>query len=159
MSQFILLLNVCLWQGITHYAYVPPSLPVKSSDWPTLSEMIDSGKRLVVFLDYGANTSEANFILPEFDMVCFPFSLHVSSYPEALTRDIQQIWETPFSITDPRFPCKVDRITGPLATGDHMYMINHSLNINVFNAGIVVSDPKDAPTTNSVTSQVFDPTH
>ena len=58
--------------GIKDLAYVPPSLPVKQSDWPTLGEMIDSGKRVVVFLDAGADGSDGgvvDFILPEFDMV------------------------------------------------------------------------------------------
>ena len=93
--------------------------------------MIDSGKRVVVFLDAGADTDRSvPYILPEFQM----------------------IWETPFSVTDPNFPCSVDRISGPLSTEDHMYMINHSLNKNVLDTGIIVSDPKDAPTTNSVDS-------
>ena len=70
------------------------------------------------------------FILPEFEMV----------------------WETPFSVTDSSFPCSVDRIAGPLATTDHMYMINHSLNINLLGTGVIISDPEDAPTTNGVTS-------
>ncbi|KAF8968511.1 PLC-like phosphodiesterase [Flammula alnicola] len=118
--------------GITDLAYVPPSVPVQQSDWPTLGELIDSGKRVVVFLDAGADTSSVNFILPEFEM----------------------IWETPFSVTDPTFPCSVDRISGPLATADHSYMINHSLNKNIIpiGAGVIVSDPLDAPTTNGVAS-------
>ncbi|KAI0356351.1 PLC-like phosphodiesterase [Trametes cingulata] len=117
--------------GIADLAYVPPSIPVKQSDWPTLGELIDSGKRVVVFLDAGADTDRSvPYLLPEFPM----------------------IWETPFSVTDAKFPCSVDRISGPLATEDHMYMINHSLNKNVFGSGIIVSDPLDAPTTNSVDS-------
>ncbi|KAI0331207.1 PLC-like phosphodiesterase [Cubamyces sp. BRFM 1775] len=117
--------------GIADLAYVPPSIPVKQSDWPTLGELIDSGKRVIVFLDAGADTDRSvPYILPEFQMV----------------------WETPFSVTDPTFPCSVDRISGPLATTDHMYMINHSLNKNLLDSGIIVSDPKDAPTTNSVSS-------
>ncbi|KAJ7473135.1 PLC-like phosphodiesterase [Mycena galericulata] len=114
-------------------AYVPPSLPVKQSDWPTLGEMIDSGKRVVVFLDAGADgTDPVDFILPEFPM----------------------IWKTPFSVTNASFPCSVDRIAGPLATEDHMYMINHSLNTNIIpiGAGVIVSDLTDAPTTNGVDS-------
>ncbi|KAF8183666.1 PLC-like phosphodiesterase [Pholiota molesta] len=113
--------------GITPLAYVPPSVPVKQSDWPTLGELIDSGKRVVVFLDSGADTSSVNFILPEFEM----------------------IWETPFSVTDASFPCSVDRINGPLSTADHSYMINHSLNKNIIpiGGGVIVSDPLDAPTT------------
>jgi hypothetical protein len=42
---------------------------MKNSEWPTLGEMIDSGKRVVVFLDSGADTSQVDFILPEFEMV------------------------------------------------------------------------------------------
>ena len=95
--------------------------------------MIDSGKRVVVFLDAGADTDRSvPYILPEFQMV----------------------WETPFSVTDASFPCSVDRIAGPLGTTDHMYMINHSLNKDVLDTGIIISDPEDAPTTNSVSSCV-----
>jgi len=41
---------------------------MKNSEWPTLGEMIDNGKRVVVFLDSGADTSQVEFILPEFEM-------------------------------------------------------------------------------------------
>lgn len=93
--------------------------------------MIDSGKRVVVFLDAGADDDRSvPYILPEFPM----------------------IWETPFSVTDKNFPCKVDRISGPLSTEDHMYMINHSLNKDVLGTGIIVSDPLDASTTNGIDS-------
>lgn len=50
-------------------AFVPTSVPVKQSDWPTLGDMIASGRRVVVFLDAGADTTQVNFILPEFQMV------------------------------------------------------------------------------------------
>lgn len=33
-----------------------------------------------------------------------------------------QIWETPFSQTDDKFPCSIDRINGPLADIDHMWV-------------------------------------
>lgn len=36
--------------GIDKYAFVPSSNPLSIGDWPTLSEMISTGKRLVVFL-------------------------------------------------------------------------------------------------------------
>lgn len=39
--------------GIDQLAYVPPSFPVKQSDWPTLGDLIDSGKRVIVFMDAG----------------------------------------------------------------------------------------------------------
>ncbi|GLB44418.1 putative plc-like phosphodiesterase [Lyophyllum shimeji] len=116
--------------GITSLAYVPPIIPIKQSRWPTLGEMIDSGKRVVVFMDANTNTTLVDFILPEFEM----------------------IWETPFSVTDPNFPCSVNRIHGPFTTEDHMYMINHSLNKDILDTGIIVSDPLDAATTNGITS-------
>lgn len=74
--------------GIADLLYVPPTVPMKQSDvsgrshfsyfillthskWPTLGQMIDSGKRIVVFLDTGADTDRSvPFILPEFEMVC-----------------------------------------------------------------------------------------
>ncbi|KAJ7155080.1 PLC-like phosphodiesterase [Mycena filopes] len=115
--------------GIASLAYIPPTNPMPQSAWPTLGSMIDAGTRVVVFLDAGADGSDGGvvpYILPEFTM----------------------IWETPFSVTDSSFPCSVDRISGTPA--DHMYMINHSLNLDIF--GIIVSDPEQAPTTNGVTS-------
>ncbi|KAJ7227513.1 PLC-like phosphodiesterase [Mycena rebaudengoi] len=102
------------------------------SDWPTLGSMVDSGKRVVVFLDANADPAAVPFIPPEFQMV-----------------------QTPFSRTDPMFPCAIDRIDGPLAAEDHMYMTNHSLNkIIPIGDGVLVSDPIDAPTTNGVESYV-----
>ncbi|KAG6835514.1 hypothetical protein H0H93_000654 [Arthromyces matolae] len=121
--------------GISPLAYVPPLLPVSRNNWPTLGDMIDSGKRVVVFLDAGADGSDGgtvDFILPEFDMV----------------------FEDPFSPTNPKFPCAVDRISGSLPPADHENLINHNLNINIIpiGDGVLVSDPEDAPTTNSITS-------
>jgi hypothetical protein len=55
--------------GVADLAFVPPSLPVKRDDWPTLGDMIDEGKRVVVFMDANADPSQVDFILPEFDMV------------------------------------------------------------------------------------------
>ncbi|KAJ7137505.1 PLC-like phosphodiesterase [Mycena crocata] len=119
--------------GISNLTYVPPSLPIKYSDWPTLGSMIDAGTRLVVFLDSQADGPEpVDFILPEFSM----------------------IWETPFSVTNASFPCSVNRIHGPLATDEHMYMINHSLNKNIIpiGEGVIIPDPLSADTTNGVRS-------
>ncbi|KAJ6566653.1 PLC-like phosphodiesterase [Mycena capillaripes] len=118
---------------ISDLAFVPPSLPVLQSNWSTLGSMIDSGKRVVVVLDAGADGADAvNFILPEFQM----------------------IWETLFSVTGASFPCSIDRINVPLAAEDHRYMINHSLNKNIIpvGTGVIVSDLLDASTTNGVDS-------
>jgi len=39
--------------GLDQQTFVPATSPdpIKQSDWPTLGEMIDSGKRVVVFMD------------------------------------------------------------------------------------------------------------
>jgi hypothetical protein len=57
--------------GIDKMAFVPPTpgTPVKAGDWPTLGQMIDSGKRVVVFLDAGADSGAVPYIMPEFQMV------------------------------------------------------------------------------------------
>lgn len=72
------LLNMTNMSGITPMAYVPPSIPVKQSEWPTLGQLIDSGRRVIVFLDSSTDTSAVNFILPEFQMV--RDSLHSHHY-------------------------------------------------------------------------------
>jgi hypothetical protein len=64
----------------------------------------------------------------------------------------KKIWETPFSVTNDMFPCTVDRISGPLSTEDHMYLINHSFNKDILGTGVIVSDPLAAKTTNSLDS-------
>lgn len=56
--------------GLANLAYVPPKSPMMREDWPTLKEMLDSGKRLVFFIDKGAEEGTVPYILPEFTMVC-----------------------------------------------------------------------------------------
>ena len=140
--------------GIMDLAYVPPHLPMKQSDWPTLGNMIDIGKRVVVFLDEGADGSDGgvvDFILPEFDMVRMNRILsHFSIIRSDNYAAWFQVWESPFSVTDPEFPCSVNRISGSLSAADHMYMINHSLDVKII--GVLISDPTDAPTTNGIPS-------
>ncbi|KAK0228204.1 PLC-like phosphodiesterase [Armillaria fumosa] len=121
--------------GITDLAYVPPTKPMKRGDWPTLGQFIDSGKRVIVFLDAGVDNS-VDFILSEFTMAS------------------SLLWEPPFSVTDSTFPCSVNRIAGPLSTVDHLNMLNHNLNLDIIpiGDGVLIPDLVDAPTTNSVNS-------
>ena len=51
-------------------AYVPPQLPMARNDWPTLKEMLDDGRRIVVFMDKGAEDNSVPYLLPQFTMVC-----------------------------------------------------------------------------------------
>lgn len=96
--------------GLTDYVYLPPKVPMHLDDWPTLSEMILSGKRVVVFMDYQANHKTVPYILDEFT----------------------HMWETPFSPEDVNFPCTVQRpptlTNQTVARDDYMYLANHNLN-------------------------------
>lgn len=133
--------------GIAPLAYIPPSQPVARTAWPTLGSLIDSGKRVVIFFDNVAGGG-VNYIMPQFDMVGFPI-LRVLPIDH-----LHQIWEPPFSETDNKFPCRVDRISGPLSPAQHMYMLNHNLNIELF-ADILIPDFGSARTTNGVNSYVL----
>lgn len=50
--------------GADAYAY-SPGATLALADWPTLGELIDAGTRLVVFMDYPADSS-VSYILAEF---------------------------------------------------------------------------------------------
>ncbi|PKS07587.1 hypothetical protein jhhlp_006193 [Lomentospora prolificans] len=106
--------------GILKYAYRPPFVPMALDDWPTLSEMILKGKRVVMFLDYEANPTEFPWLLDEFS----------------------QMWETPFDPIDNTFPCTVQRPPDLAADAakDRLYLLNHNLNaeFNLFGASILV---------------------
>jgi len=92
--------------------------------------MISSGKRVVAFIDKGANTTgdTVDFLIPEFP----------------------NIWETPFDYTDSSFPCSIDRTSGPLPNNQHMFMINHFLDIGPL--GVLIPDKHAATKTNTVDS-------
>ncbi len=100
--------------GIAPYLYEPEYIPQRRDQWPTLGEMILSGKRVVLFMDYNANQTAVPYILDEFS----------------------HIWETPFSPTDRNFPCTVQRPPSLVdhqqrAQDDFMYLANHNLNTAV----------------------------
>jgi hypothetical protein len=111
--------------GIRNYLYEPTYIPQHRSQWPTLGEMILSGKRVVMFMDYNANQTAVPYILDEFT----------------------HIWETPFSPTNRSFPCTVQRpptLTNETrAREEYMYLANHNLNtaidISAFGLGGSVS--------------------
>jgi hypothetical protein len=106
--------------GLLQYAYTPPFLPMALGDWPTLTEMILTGKRVVIFMDYMA------------DQLAYPWLLDQFS----------QMWETPFNPMDRNFPCTVQRPPnlGAPEAKNRLYLMNHNLNaeFNVFGASILV---------------------
>jgi hypothetical protein len=101
-------------------------------DWPTLSSMILSGQRVVIFLDYDAQQTEVSWILDEFS----------------------QMWETPFDPTDPTFPCTVQRPPGLSAqdTTNRLYLMNHNLNqeVSLLGNSILIPLKPQLPVTNNV---------
>ncbi|KZF25644.1 PLC-like phosphodiesterase [Xylona heveae TC161] len=121
--------------GIAKFAYQPPKIPMGIDDWPTLTSMILTGKRVVVFMDYQANQTKVPYILDEFS----------------------QMWETPFSPTDRDFPCDLQRPPklSPDDAKKRMYMANHNLNteINIATLGVNMLVPSNVllNVTNNVT--------
>lgn len=97
--------------GILEYIFTPSSPSMNLTSWPTLSEMILKRHRVVVFLDYNADQSVVPWLLDEWNYQ----------------------WQTPFSPTNPSFPCTQQRPPGQSAALSHnrMYMLNHNLNINI----------------------------
>jgi len=95
--------------GIHDYLYEPQYVPQRRDQWPTLGQMILSGKRVVMFMDYQANQTAVPYILDQFS----------------------HIWETPFSPTNQTFPCSQERPPGlaeDAARNRWMYLANHNLN-------------------------------
>ncbi|KAH9818185.1 putative secreted protein [Teratosphaeria destructans] len=98
--------------GLINYVYEPAYVPQHRDQWPTLGEMILSGKRVVLFMDYKANQTAVPYILDEFT----------------------HMFETPFSPTNRSFPCTEQRPPGlntTLAKENYMYLANHNLNTAV----------------------------
>lgn len=115
--------------GIAELAYVPPfkSTPNDTFSWPNLGTMISSGKRVVIFMDYGANQSEVPFILDEFTYM----------------------WETPFDQTNASFPCNIDRPPGLTTTVGRLATVNHFLD-TAFPDDILIPDRAEINRTNGV---------
>ncbi|ODM21772.1 hypothetical protein SI65_02616 [Aspergillus cristatus] len=100
--------------GLKDLVYTPPKIPMSLDDWPSLSSMILSGKRAVMFLDYQADQTADPWLMDEFS----------------------QVWETPFSPTDREFPCTTQRPPNlaPQDASNRLYIANHNLNLE-FNFG------------------------
>jgi len=116
--------------GVSSISFVPSSQPLTYTAWPTLASMIDSGKRLVTFLDNSADTVTIPYLLDEFT----------------------NVWETPFDVLTNDWPCTVNRTRGDSTT--QMYLINHflfSLHDIAGAASSIAPDKASLPTTNAAT--------
>jgi hypothetical protein len=110
--------------GLDALSYSPTAAVTTQSSWPSLGSMIDSGKRLVTFMDTGANFASVPYIIDEFT----------------------NMWETAFDVTDTTFDCNVNRSKGDTST--ELFLINHFLDTIVL--GQPAPDPQDANVTNGV---------
>jgi hypothetical protein len=118
--------------GLADIAYIPPQTPMTREDWPTLKEMLDSSKRVVVFMDKGAEDGTVPYLLPQFTMM----------------------WEDEYDPTDSQFPCKVDRTAGSLSPSQQLNLMNHNLNVDLIpiGRGVRLPDRLVSPRTNSIYS-------
>jgi hypothetical protein len=112
--------------GLINYIYQPPKTAMTLEDWPTLGQMLLTQKRVVTFIDYNFDTDAVPYMLWEF----------------------YNMWETPYSPTDAKFPCTIGR---PDNLGDDkartlMYMANHNLNVEIAIAGLSLLVPNVAAT-------------
>ncbi|OQE37946.1 hypothetical protein PENCOP_c009G00637 [Penicillium coprophilum] len=118
--------------GLKDLIYTPTKVPMALNDWPTLSEMILKQKRAVFFMDYEANQTAYPWLMDEFS----------------------QVWETPFSPTDPKFPCTQQRPPGlsKAAAKNRMYMANHNLNLqlNLGSLSLLIPNTAEINETNAV---------
>ncbi|KXG45540.1 uncharacterized protein PGRI_033070 [Penicillium griseofulvum] len=118
--------------GLKDLIYTPPKIPMALNDWPTLSDMILRQKRAVFFMDYEANQTAYPWLMDQFS----------------------QVWETPFSPTDPKFPCTQQRPPGlsKEAAKNRMYMANHNLNLqlNLGALSMLIPNTAEISETNAV---------
>ncbi|ORX47480.1 PLC-like phosphodiesterase [Hesseltinella vesiculosa] len=91
--------------GLTDYVYTQPT---GNNTWPTLQQLISSGKRVVTFADLGTDSSSVSWLLPEFNYV----------------------FETPYdNRNESAFSsaCVIDRPVNPSSPNSMMYVMNHFL--------------------------------
>ncbi|KAI0535356.1 PLC-like phosphodiesterase [Xylaria digitata] len=113
--------------GLDSYTFTP-SGKLGLDDWPTLGDLISSGNRVIVFMDYHSDTSKVPYILDEF----------------------AYYFETPFDpLEDQLSGCNIDRPAGASADG-RLILANHNRNYEILS--ISLPDLAHASGTNSVDS-------
>ncbi|CAG8651012.1 10520_t:CDS:2, partial [Dentiscutata heterogama] len=107
--------------GLTQYCFTQPV----DEQWPTMAEIIQSGKRVINFIDNNADTDSVPWLMPEYSYV----------------------FETPFENFNPNaWQCTVDR---PKDQPQQMYMINHFLYNKITNTNIEIPQRDSANVTNA----------
>ena len=130
--------------GLDTMSYAPSSASMPATQWPTLGRLIDSGKRLVTFMDASADFNSVPYII---DGTYSTASCPVTC-PNNVPPEFTNIWESPYDVTT-AFDCSVNRTQGDSST--QMYLINHFLDTLVL--GEPVPDYGQANQTNAVSGQ------
>lgn len=110
--------------GLDTVSYAPPSASMPASQWPTLGTLIDSGTRLITFMDANANFTSVPYIISGTLRIFSKLEVDVST----------------------TFDCSVNRTDGDPST--QMYLINHFLDEILL--GQPIPDPGQANETNAV---------
>lgn len=113
--------------GLASHTYAPSASSLTVSEWPTLGSLIDSGKTVMVYMDYNADFSSVPYIMDEFS----------------------NVWQDAYDVTNTEWGCAVNRSDGN--AGSMMFMINHFLNTGYSIGGTSFYTPNTAAinTTNS----------
>ncbi|RIB18700.1 PLC-like phosphodiesterase [Gigaspora rosea] len=99
--------------GLTRYCFTQPL----GAPWPTMADIIKSGKRVINFLDSGADNKTVPWLMSEYSYV----------------------FETPYDNSDPNsWPCTIDR---PEGQSRPLYMINHFLYTVLSSGSIEIEIP------------------
>ncbi|ORX96506.1 PLC-like phosphodiesterase [Clohesyomyces aquaticus] len=107
--------------GMLPYLFTPSRADLTLEEWPTLAEMIIENKRVVLYLDYLANQTAVPWLLDQF---------------------VYQ-WQTPFSPTDPHFPCTEQHPPNQAedVSRNRMYMLGRGLDIAMTLSGMSILIP------------------
>jgi hypothetical protein len=55
--------------GLDQYAYSPSDSALSINEWPTMGSLIDSGKRVMIFMDNQADFSQVPWLMDEFSNI------------------------------------------------------------------------------------------
>ncbi len=128
--------------GLDTLSYTPSATVTAQGSWPSLGSMIDSGKRLVTFMDARADFTSVPYII---DGKLCPTACAILTAHD-FGPEFTNMWETAFDVTDTTFDCNVNRSKGDTST--ELFLINHFLDKVVL--GQPAPDPEHANVTNAV---------